>query len=570
MPTPLMPAIGPSVGSSAPERSPFGLGGLATDVGDARSRQVAPARLPDDEVLTGENPSVDPELLQAWLAEMLDRGSESVTRPTFAGDFHLESRSTRHGQTATERAMTETIQPGETVERTETALPRWLLHALQKADITSGSDRAIAQMVPQGQTTAPSNSAVMRKVNAADIEIREGVDQHSPRSQTGARATDGFEALTRTASGPTLAGPTPGLTDMQQGAGADRPTSVSGDDRGDEIRAEVAVRKLIEGQSAAATPIGSAKPGAGQVGEEHPAHHASSSADRSMTVPIAALATAGFTSSGRADPATRTLSSAFPPSLGAASTLRNGTGPIAQGLDDGGQAEGVSNRRVSSARTKSTEMPAGSARAPDASSQVTLRSLPEPPQAPGVSEAGTINLARGPSDRLAGLAQSGSILPQELVDRPVPLSRLQVSLTERIATMSGAPDDTSPVRMNSPSGSRTAEVELAPAELGKLRLVLQTSERGLHLVVTVERPEMIDTVRRQLDGLHRALMSEGITLDSVDIGPGDRRQAGSGWTERTENEHPMAQERADNTPEQPQKQTTNQTRMPDGRLDLSL
>ncbi len=71
-------------------------------------------------------------------------------------------------------------------------------------------------------------------------------------------------------------------------------------------------------------------------------------------------------------------------------------------------------------------------------------------------------------------------------------------------------------------GSLTTEIELAPAELGKLRLVLMTGERGLHLTVHVDRPESLEAVRRQLEGFHRSLLSDGVSLEGVDIGSGDR------------------------------------------------
>lgn len=73
-------------------------------------------------------------------------------------------------------------------------------------------------------------------------------------------------------------------------------------------------------------------------------------------------------------------------------------------------------------------------------------------------------------------------------------------------------------------GGLTTELELAPAELGRLRLVLQTGERGLHLRVLVDRPESIDLVRRHLEGLHRILLGEGVRLDGVDIATSDREQ----------------------------------------------
>lgn len=107
---------------------------------------------------------------------------------------------------------------------------------------------------------------------------------------------------------------------------------------------------------------------------------------------------------------------------------------------------------------------------------------------------------------------------------PVTLPQLQASVTQRLLALIPPPLEASEsVRMD-PAQPRTAEVELAPAELGKLKLTLQTTERGLHLIVAVERPEAIDAVRRHLETLHRALLSEGVTLDGVDIGTGSQRQ----------------------------------------------
>ncbi len=111
-------------------------------------------------------------------------------------------------------------------------------------------------------------------------------------------------------------------------------------------------------------------------------------------------------------------------------------------------------------------------------------------------------------------------------DRPVPLTALRPALAEQIARLDRSADgpDADGVRVD--RSARTADIELAPAELGRLRITLQSTERGLHLSIAVERPEMLETVRRHLDGLHRALLSEGVSLDSVDIGSGRNDRSG--------------------------------------------
>ena len=48
---------------------------------------------------------------------------------------------------------------------------------------------------------------------------------------------------------------------------------------------------------------------------------------------------------------------------------------------------------------------------------------------------------------------------------------------------------------------RTAEISLQPEELGRVRMTLSQSEQGLSLVVTLERPETLDLMRRHIDQL---------------------------------------------------------------------
>ncbi|WP_299650613.1 flagellar hook-length control protein FliK [uncultured Jannaschia sp.] len=109
--------------------------------------------------------------------------------------------------------------------------------------------------------------------------------------------------------------------------------------------------------------------------------------------------------------------------------------------------------------------------------------------------------------------------------RPVPLPELKGGIVQRLQELA-AKAEADGVSLRNGSGDLSTELELAPAELGKLKLTLATTERGLHLVVHVDRPESVEAVRRQLEGLHRALLSEGLALDGFDISGGqDRREA---------------------------------------------
>lgn len=147
---------------------------------------------------------------------------------------------------------------------------------------------------------------------------------------------------------------------------------------------------------------------------------------------------------------------------------------------------------------------------------------------------------------------------------PVSLAQLQATVTQRLTSLMAPLPDA--VRTDQVA-TRTAEVELAPAELGKLKLTLQTTERGLHLVVAVERPEMVETVRRHLETLHRALLSEGVTLDGVDIGAGS--QGGDKGAAQAEDAHLSAAESG--SPEAEAAGPAPSPRPgPAGHLDLSL
>lgn len=111
--------------------------------------------------------------------------------------------------------------------------------------------------------------------------------------------------------------------------------------------------------------------------------------------------------------------------------------------------------------------------------------------------------------------------PMASAIRPtVPLDALQAQIRAEIA---GHRADPETIRHGGP---RHTEIDLAPAELGRIRITLETAERGLVVSVAVDRPEAMDAVRRHLDGLQRALHAEGVTLDRIDLGGGQRRDTG--------------------------------------------
>ena len=59
------------------------------------------------------------------------------------------------------------------------------------------------------------------------------------------------------------------------------------------------------------------------------------------------------------------------------------------------------------------------------------------------------------------------------------------------------------------SGERF-DVQLSPEELGRVRIQLQPSEAGLHVVITTERPETLDFLRKNIAQLSRELSDLGL------------------------------------------------------------
>jgi flagellar hook-length control protein FliK len=72
----------------------------------------------------------------------------------------------------------------------------------------------------------------------------------------------------------------------------------------------------------------------------------------------------------------------------------------------------------------------------------------------------------------------------------------------------------------------TAELSLAPAELGHLRLSVEQAEGGLRVVIEAARPETADLMRRHVETLRQELRQEGLGSVGVSIGGGDARERG--------------------------------------------
>ncbi|SFJ12599.1 flagellar hook-length control protein FliK [Jannaschia pohangensis] len=153
---------------------------------------------------------------------------------------------------------------------------------------------------------------------------------------------------------------------------------------------------------------------------------------------------------------------------------------------------------------------------------------------------------------------------------PLALPELRDGVAARLAPMAETLQVTT---QRSDAGTMSTEVELAPADLGRLKLTLQTGDRGLNLVVTVERPESLEMVRRHLDGLHRSFIADGVTLTSIDIQTGARgnsHDGGQSAFRHPERHAPQSEQSDTSTNERAEADATPQRSIAPGRLDISL
>ena len=70
----------------------------------------------------------------------------------------------------------------------------------------------------------------------------------------------------------------------------------------------------------------------------------------------------------------------------------------------------------------------------------------------------------------------------------------------------------------------SAEVSLAPKELGHLRLSVEMGDGGLRVIIEAARPETCDLMRRHVEALRQELRQEGLGSVSVSISGGDGRR----------------------------------------------
>lgn len=82
------------------------------------------------------------------------------------------------------------------------------------------------------------------------------------------------------------------------------------------------------------------------------------------------------------------------------------------------------------------------------------------------------------------------------------------------------------------SDESRVEIRLDPAELGRVHISLTRTEHGVHAMVTAERPETLELLRRNAETLTRELGAAGYDSVSLDMSQGSRNFGGDPPPER--------------------------------------
>ncbi|MFY2823088.1 flagellar hook-length control protein FliK [Ruegeria sp. MALMAid1280] len=118
--------------------------------------------------------------------------------------------------------------------------------------------------------------------------------------------------------------------------------------------------------------------------------------------------------------------------------------------------------------------------------------------------------------------------------------------------------------INVRSQSGAIEVALNPEELGRVSIVLNGRDDGLHLTISAERPETLDMMRRHLSVLEAEFQNFGLGDLSFDLGTSaDAQHDESDGGEGNEFSAPQPEHVAEAGPAHP-------NMAPDGRIDIRL
>lgn len=121
------------------------------------------------------------------------------------------------------------------------------------------------------------------------------------------------------------------------------------------------------------------------------------------------------------------------------------------------------------------------------------------------------------------------------------------------------------VQVSGTLGHGPVEVSLSPEELGRVRMVLSTTDSGMILSITADRDDTLSLLRRHMDMLASDLKNMGLHDLSFRFGSGDAEGRNAG---HDGNGRPRQGEGA--APETPASTTTTSRVASGDRLDLRL
>lgn len=206
----------------------------------------------------------------------------------------------------------------------------------------------------------------------------------------------------------------------------------------------------------------------------------------------------------------------------------------------------------------------------DPAPEVTILVRPTTADAPDPVQMVQTALA-APRDQIMKDAHFGRDLALAKDDGLPPLAPTEASEARRSAEapaprleMPARPVLTQLVQAAKSAIDGMVEVKLSPEELGRVRLAMTTAESGMTVLVTAERPETLDLIRRNIDLFASDLADQGFTDLSFSFGDETARDG-----EEKPDGAPGASDNSDlRTLFEGRIDTSRIT--PDGRVDLRL
>lgn len=108
----------------------------------------------------------------------------------------------------------------------------------------------------------------------------------------------------------------------------------------------------------------------------------------------------------------------------------------------------------------------------------------------------------------------------------------------------------------------SVEIAVDPPEFGRIKMAMSGHEHQMSVVVSVDRPEVLDMIRRHIDMLKTELMAQGYTQLNFDFRRNDRESNFPGAVTEDNN---SSGENTDHMIE-----TTQAIRLPNGRMDIRI